>query len=280
MGKTIPDTSEPKRAMLTMRLPESLHAALVNSAEKEGLSLSAEVERRVRRTFDQDAEAGDSRLSALLRAMSAQAFLIIEAYGELNKSDEAGKEIMEAWRAAIRKFVPVITGSSRGVGKEQSARRELSEIQLELKALEQRIHDDREKNEPNPIDLPSQIKARLRDRNLQQPEIIPDQGVRGGAVDALKKEYEKSWTAPADDEQHWAELYDKMLMLQHANKQERRRAAAQQERRRAAARLDNQTKLVTAMMRELAPFQRERVLRNLESDQKSQAPTHQKPKWL
>lgn len=234
------DPNSLKKAALTMRLPEQLHQALVKSADNELLSVSAEAERRLKRTFDEDDQVGDVRLSALLRSMAASSSLIIEIHGPMRKSPAAGRAIHDAWHDALDRFLPIITGIK---GPDKSVRELLSE----RSRLERRVRVYREAHGLDPLPFRSVAGPHSRPHDL----TITEGKLIGGALDALAKEYENRLVPPTDEETRWAEITDEIQIIKAQHRSD-------------AKGLGASVNLMIAMMGMLTPAERSAVVKALD----------------
>lgn len=235
------DTNTLKKASLTMRLPKELHTRIADAADRELLSVSAEAERRLKRTFDEDDLAGDPRLSALLRYMAAGSALIIETHEALKISGTARREVHDLWLEAVERFLPAITKMNRVPADVRALMDERRKLQFAIKR-------DREAR-----GLPAVPNRHLEGVDLKSGKFEVQNGhLIGGAVDALHHEYEKQILEPSPEEIRWAELCDQIAIIN------------QKRRLEAPERAGATVKLVRAMLAELTPKERQAVLRDLE----------------
>lgn len=229
-----------KKASLTMRLPKELYADLSASAERELLSVSAEAERRLKRTFHEDDAAGDPRLSALLRFMASGSAFAIQTHGDLKRSENARREVHEIWLEAVERFLPAVTKMDR---PPQDVRKLIDE----RRKLQFYFKRDRESRGLNPFP----------ERHIEGVDFkggkfeVKDGHLVGGALDALEEEYAKQILDPSPEEARWAEISDQIAIIN----QKRRSAPAEK--------TGAMVKLVQAMLQELTPKERQAVLNDL-----------------
>lgn len=238
MAKNDPNTL--KKASLTMRLPKELYAKIAESADRELVSVSAEAERRLKRTFDEDDLAGDPRLSALLRFMAAGSAMILETHGQLKFSETARRQLHELWLEAVERFLPAITDMDRPSANIRALMEERRKLQFSIKR-------DRENRGLNPIPSRHIDGVDLKSGKFE----VKNGHLVGGAVDALAQEYTRQILDPSPEEHRWAEVTDQIAIIN-----QKRRSSPPE---RAGATV----KLVQAMLAELNPKERQAVLGDL-----------------
>ncbi|MDG1416665.1 MAG: hypothetical protein P8P99_02555 [Maricaulis sp.] len=101
-------TRSGRKNAITLRVSDDIYGLLVDASEMELVSLPAEAERRLRRTFRQDKESGNAALGSLLRYMSASSGLLVDqARASANKdASHLLASIKAAWTIAIDQFLP------------------------------------------------------------------------------------------------------------------------------------------------------------------------------
>lgn len=238
-----------KKAALTMRLPKELYEELAKSAERELLSVSSEAERRLQRTFQEDTQAGDTRVSALARYVVAGSAFAIQAHGPLDKSIKAQKEVQSVWEAAVSRLLPQIFDGTH-------ARKRIAELRHEQKQLEKSFAATRKGLGLTPVPATSCEGVDLK----QGDASIDDGHLVGGAVDALSDEYSarlfESLVGPTEAERRWAEIADELSMHRSSKV-----------KKRHDRRIGVSVKLVSALLRDLTEREKEHVLNELAHSQ-------------
>ena len=234
-----------KKASLTMRLPKELYEELVRSADRELLSVSAEAERRLRRTFQEDSQAGDARLGALARYVVAGSAFAIQAHGPLDKSTRTQQEVQSVWQTAVGRLLPQI------LDRVQSRNRIL-ELRREQRQLEKSFAATRKA-----LGLPRVPAVSRESVDLKSGEVSIDDGhLVGGAVDALSDEYAgrlpEHNVEPSDAERRWAQIADELAM-----------ARAKKTKKKDPRRAGVSVKLVSALLMDLTEKEKALVLKEL-----------------
>lgn len=237
------DTNTSKKSSLTMRVTNELHDKLSKAATENLVSVSAEAERRLIRTFHEDELAGDARLSALLRHMASASSLIVETQGQLKTSARARELVHELWLEAVERFLPMITDMNRPPAH-------VRRLMHERGRLQRAFRIDRESRGLEPSPQLHTEGTDFRNGNL----ILEDGRVVGGAVDALAQEYAKQILDPSPEEIRWAEITDQIAIINH------------ERRTPSSAKAGATVKLVRAMLNDLTPKERKAILDDLSSE--------------
>lgn len=253
--KTVSEPSRGSRTgrknTITLRVGDDLHEALYDAADQELVSVAAEAERRLRRSFVQDRAPGDSKLAALLHFMAAASNLLIEHHGG---SLEAGgdilrRELREVWMLAIQRFMP----KSKKVRDYHDRVRRLYKLRRELEPAVRAIRLERGLS-PLPAEVrPVGNGGPLFLEDEAGPVVIGDR-VKDGAVDAARDEYRNLPHEPSEAELNWAQAVDELRVLQ-----------AGYETDRDDARVGALVVLIQSMLDDLEPKEREMVTEHLKN---------------